>query len=151
MKKNLYIRFGNIMTCNNILLDDNYRHRVFTGVQKFHDAGYFGERVKAASAERWDTSLYNPADLVFNPLNMKSSNGAKYHAVNTAATFFQVAPKTKLYMLYVLDGFYHNDGTYENKFLDYSFEIIEKKILQIYSVPLLEMEIINFIMIWENG
>lgn len=61
-----------------ILLHDNDRHRKFTGVDKFHNAGYYGERVIAASGESW-TSKYNPDGLVHNPLNQIDNSGYSSH------------------------------------------------------------------------
>lgn len=78
------------------LLNDNIRHRKYTGVQKFHDAGYYGQRVTAASAESWSTSKYNPDGLVSEPLG--AGIGAD-HAQLTAAVFFQVAPLAHLVQL----------------------------------------------------
>ena len=111
---------------HNILLNDNKRHREYTGVQKFHDAGYYGQRVCAATGEQWSLNSYNPDNLVYDQLNINSRSGTDSHAVNTAATFFQVAPKAKLFMLYSSSGTYKGDGTYYSKFLDESVNIIKK-------------------------
>lgn len=108
-----------------ILLQDDDRHRIATGVKKFHDAGYYGERVVAASGESWARSEYNPDDLVYDPLNIGGEPGGATHPIDTASTFFQVAPKTKLYMLYSSDGIWRGDGTYESRFLEKSTKIIE--------------------------
>ena len=109
-----------------VLLRDDDRHRIATGVKKFHDAGYYGERVIAASGESWALSQYNPGDLVYDPLGIGGEPGGDPHSIHTASTFFQVAPKAKLYMLYSSDGIWRGDGTYESKFLNKSTEIIEK-------------------------
>lgn len=111
----------------NILLKDNDRHRKFTGVEKFHKAGYYGERVCAASGETWSLSSYNPDGLVYDVLDINSHSGINSHPVNTAATFFQVAPKAKLFMLYSSTGSYKGDGiNYSNKFLEKSTKVIEE-------------------------
>ena len=49
--------------------ENNYI-RKFTGVDRFHNAGYFGERVTAATGENWSIKNYNPDDLVLIPLGM---------------------------------------------------------------------------------
>lgn len=83
-----------------VLLDDNKKFREYTGVQKFHDKGYYGERVCAGTGESWKLSYYNPDDNVFDPTAINSTAAdSNTHAVKTAATFFQCAPKAKLYMI----------------------------------------------------
>ena len=120
-------------TVDTVLLTDNDRHRKYTGVDKFHKAGYFGERVKASTGEDWSLSAYNPGGRCFDPLNM--AVGADSHAINTAATFFQVAPKAKLYMLYATNGRFGTD--YDSKFFNDSVEIIEKENITSMFVSLL--------------
>ena len=113
------------MTNPTILLKDNDRHRKYTGVDKFHRAGYYGERVRAASGETWPISKYNPGCKVFDHLGI--GFGSDDHPINTAATFFQVAPKAELYMLYSTNGSYSGDDVnYTSKFFQYSTNIIEK-------------------------
>ena len=107
-----------------ILLTDNDRHRKYTGVDKFHKAGYFGERVKASTGENWNLSDYNPSGQCFNPLG-DVTIGYDSHSINTAATFFQVAPKAKLYMLDATSGRFGTD--YDSKFFNRSAEIIENE------------------------
>lgn len=109
-------------TVETVLLTDNDRHRAYTGVDKFHKAGYYGQRVKACSGETWSLDYYNPGGLCVDPLGIGSGSG---HAVDTAATFFQVAPKAKLYMLYSTNGRYGT--TYDSKFFEYSADVIEKE------------------------
>lgn len=84
-------------TVETVLLDANSRHRKYTGASKFHAAGYYGERVVAATGESWSLNSYNPGGLVLDPLNR--GIGAASHPISTAAVFFQFAPKTKLVML----------------------------------------------------
>lgn len=92
-------------TQTNILLDINKPLRDFTGVTKFHQAGYFGERVNIASGEKWNIDVYNPDNRVCDPLNLSNKNATiSSHASKTAYTFFQVAPKAHLYMLYSVEG-----------------------------------------------
>ena len=114
------------MTQSTVLLNDNTRHRKYTGVQKFHDAGYFGERVTAATAENWNLKLYNPDGLCSDPLSINSSNGTD-HAIPTASTFFQVAPKAKLVML---DGINRkissNKGESYDKLISGGFPVIKQ-------------------------
>ena len=107
-----------------ILLDDNRQERDYTGVSKFHKAGYFGERVVAASGEYWALEAYNPGGQVLDPLGIGTDSDT--HAINTAATFFQVAPKAKLYMLPSNKGVFRGDGTYTSDFLEKSAALIEK-------------------------
>ena len=88
-------------TESNKLFSENDHIREMTGVTKFHKAGYFGKRVTAATGESWDTSNYNPDDLVITPFgNGKGwGNFSGGHGTKTAATFFQVAPQSKLVQL----------------------------------------------------
>lgn len=95
------------------LLSTNSKNRQVTGVQNFHDAGYYGERVHAASLECWSMDRYNPDGLCDNPLNY---NSATTHGMHTAACFFQVAPKAHLSMFYSA-GRFKSDGTYESKIM----------------------------------
>lgn len=85
-------------TESNILHIENNNIRKFTGVDKFHNAGYYGERVVAATGEDWSIKNYNPDDLVEIPFGDGDEWGnlGGEHGSKTAATFFQVAPKTKL-------------------------------------------------------
>ena len=93
------------VTQTNILLDMNKPLRDFTGVTKFHNAGYYGERVNVASGESWDIENYNPDNLVHDPLNLNNPNcDTTSHGTRTAYTFFQVAPKANLYMMYSVEG-----------------------------------------------
>ena len=107
-----------------ILLEGNRQEREYTGVSKFHAAGYYGERVSAASGEYWALSAYNPDGNVFDPLGIGTEQ--KGHAVDTAAAFFQVAPKAKLYMLPVNKGVFYSDGSYTSEFFDKAARIIEE-------------------------
>lgn len=84
-------------TVDTILLDENKRHRKYTGAEYFHAAGYFGERVVAATGESWALSNYNPGGRVLDPLGLAS--GFATHPISTAGVFFQFAPKAKLVML----------------------------------------------------
>lgn len=107
----------------NILLDNNNKFREFTGVNKFHQQGYFGQNVIAASGEYFDIN-YNIDDLIYDPLNKTTIND---HGLQTAATFFQVAPKSKLFMLPSVQGSYSgNNIDYTNDFLNQSVKIIQK-------------------------
>ena len=85
-------------TTETILLDDNSRHRIYTGAEKFHKAGYYGERVIAATGESWGLSEYNPGGLVLDPLG-RGDGGYVSHPISTAAVFFQFAPKSRLVLL----------------------------------------------------
>ena len=80
--------------------ENNYI-RKFTGVDRFHNAGYFGERVTAATGENWSIKNYNPDDLVLIPFGdgYGWGNFSGGHGSKTAATFFQVAPRSRLVQL----------------------------------------------------
>ena len=125
-------------TVETVLLSDNDRHRAYTGVDKFHKAGYYGQRVKACSGENWSLNYYNPGGLCVDPLGIGTGSG---HAVDTAATFFQVAPKAKLYMLYSTNGRYGT--TYDSKFFEYSADVIEKEGINNMFVSLLCSRVSN--------
>lgn len=107
-------------TIDTVLLDANARHREYTGVQKFHDAGYYGSGIIAASGESWSTKVYNPGGLVVDYFNKGFGGG---HAVNTAATFFQVAPKAQLYMLPYSAYLY--GSTPEKSYDEFTTKVIE--------------------------
>lgn len=80
-----------------VLLDANARHRKYTGIDKFHAAGYFGERVVAATGESWDLKKYNPGGLILDPCGIGS--GSDVHGINTCSVFYQVAPKAKVVLV----------------------------------------------------
>ena len=86
-----------------VLQASNGSIRRLTGVQKFHDAGYYGERVNWGTGETWDIECYNPDDLVQIPLGNGASgswgNLGSGHGARTANVFFQCAPKAKLFQL----------------------------------------------------
>lgn len=100
------------------LSDSNYQIRVATGVQKFHDAGYFGERVIAASGETWHLDEFNPDGLCLNPCNYDSQTD---HAKITAKTFFEVAPKARLAMFSSSGSFKSGDKPYKSKLMEEGF------------------------------
>lgn len=76
-----------------VLLDSNAWLRRVTGVEKFHAAGYFGNRVMAGTGEKVNTEVYSAGDKIIPVLG----DGTSEHAVQTAAVFFQVAPEATLY------------------------------------------------------
>ena len=102
------------------LLTTNSNIRKITGVDKFHKAGYYGERVSVASGECWNLDLYNPDGLCNNPTN---STTFSYHGLETAACFFQVAPKARLTMFNSSGRFGSN--TYDCKIMNEAFPYIE--------------------------
>ena len=109
----------------NYLLNSNARHRVFTGVEKFHRAGYYGNGIFAATGESWDIDKYNPHSLVEIPFGSGIGTG---HAIMTAATFFQVAPHARLAMLpteSVLSGTDPDTKSYD-RFVDKAIPYIKK-------------------------
>lgn len=110
-----------------ININDNLRHRKFTGVEKFHRAGYFGKRVKAATGETWDLKDYDFNGQAKDPLNYGVYSTGQ-HAVQTAATFFVVAPEATLYMLPSTKGYFSGDDvTYQSGFFDDSVDVIESE------------------------
>lgn len=112
-------------TKSTILLDSNSRHRRITGVQAFHDAGYYGSRVYAGTGECWNINGYNPDRLIVDPLGRGTIGGTDTHAVHTASVFFQVAPQAHLVMLN-WGGTFKGDGSYSSHFFDDSVDVIEK-------------------------
>lgn len=93
-------RYNVATETTNLHTENNYI-RKFTGVDRFHNAGYFGERVTAATGENWSIKNYNPDDLVLIPFGdgYGWGNFSGGHGSKTAATFFQVAPKARLVQL----------------------------------------------------
>lgn len=67
-----------------------------TGVDKFHAAGYYGERVIAASGETWDWEEGDGDGCYLNPFGYTSGTT---HGGITANVFHTVAPKAKLVMV----------------------------------------------------
>lgn len=115
-----------------VLLKDDDRHRKFTGVDKFHKKGYYGSRVTAATGESWSLSYYNPGNLVSDPLSCGS--GGSGHSVDTAATFFQVAPQAKLVMLQTSSRLTSNGKDSYDHFIDLALPVIkEKKITNMFT------------------
>ena len=110
------------------LHSENSGIRRATGVTKFHDAGYYGERVKMGTGEDWDINKYNPDDLVQIPFGNGDGwgNFSGGHGSKTAATFFQVAPKSQLYQLSKVFGARTGKNCYCG-FEDYCLEVIEKE------------------------
>ena len=104
------------------LLESNKNIRKITGVQNFHDAGYYGKRVIAASGEYWDINFYNPDGLVSDPMNYSSSSD---HGLKTAACFFQVAPLAHLVM-FTPSGRFGGDGTYSSDIISKAFPYIKE-------------------------
>ena len=107
-----------------ILLNDNKYYHEYTGINKFHEEGYYGSRVTAASGEIWSLRFYNPDNNCIDSIGIHSTD-KNLHAINTTATFFQVVPKAKLHMIYSTNGRFTNTD-YDSKFFTYSSEIIEK-------------------------
>lgn len=105
-----------------VLLSRNDSLRKFTGVTKFHEAGYYGSRVTAASAEVWSLTAYNPYNNVSAPLKDPYWND---HALNTAETFFQVAPLAKLVQL-PTSSIDKGDGTFVSGFINDALPIIKE-------------------------
>ena len=124
------------MNTKTILLNDNKQYRKFTGVDLFHKEGYFGKRVSVASGEIWSLNIYNPNNQCYNPKHFLPITEYD-HAINTAATFFQVAPEAKLYPVYSTNGRYGKQ--YDSKFFDYSADIIDEYNITLMFTSLLSM------------
>ena len=111
-------------TTPTILLNANSRHRKYTGADKFHAAGYYGERIIAATGESWSLDEYNPGGLVLDPLGRGTGNPD--HPINTASTFFQFAPKAKLVMLNMGSGSFNDPDKCYCRFLEESLPVIQE-------------------------
>ena len=111
-------------TTPTVLLNANSRHRKYTGVDKFHAAGYYGERIIAATGESWSLDEYNPGGLVLDPLDRGTGNPD--HPINTASTFFQFAPKAKLVMLNMGSGSFNDPDKCYCRFLEESLPVIQE-------------------------
>lgn len=103
------------------LLSTNESIRKITGVQNFHDEGYYGERVIAANGECWDLNSYNPDGLGSNPIGYTSFSD---HGLKAAACFFQVAPLAHLVM-FSASGRFKSDGTYESEIMENALPYIK--------------------------
>lgn len=111
-------------TTETVLLNVNKRHRRYTGADKFHAAGYFGERVVAATGESWWLRDYNPGGLVLDPL--KRGSGTTEHPISTAAVFFQFAPKSRLVLLNMGACMSENPDRAYIRFADQSLPVIKE-------------------------
>lgn len=112
-------------TTPTVLLNQDNRHRTYTGVTAFHNAGYYGERVIAGTGESWGLLYYNPAGMVIDPTaDSLYTSESQSHGMETAATFFQVAPASKLISL-SFTGKFMSDGSFESTFIDESIPIIQ--------------------------
>ena len=76
-----------------VLLDSNTWLRRVTGVEKWHKKGYYGAGMVAGTGENVDTAKYDAGGQIVHVLDRAGSE----HAIQTAATFFQVAPEATLY------------------------------------------------------
>ena len=76
-----------------VLLDSNTWLRRVTGVEKWHKKGYYGTGIVAGTGENVDTAKYDAGGQIVHVLDRAGSE----HAIQTAATFFQVAPEATLY------------------------------------------------------
>ena len=103
------------------LSESNNQLRSLMGIKKFHDAGYFGDRVIAASGETWHLDEFNPDGLCLNPCGYDAQTD---HAKVTAKTFFEVAPKAHLVMLSSSGKFKGGDNPYTSKLMDEGFPVI---------------------------
>lgn len=78
------------------MLSQNNKLRALTGVDRFHRAGYTGDRAVAATGECVDTAHYNANGRILSAGVGTPSTG---HAAQTAFAFFEVAPDATLYSL----------------------------------------------------
>lgn len=78
------------------MLDKNKAIHEFTGVSRFHAAGYTGSRVKAATGEALVKEDWPGPGRVEELLN-KGEDSTSGHCKMTAAVFFEVAPDATLY------------------------------------------------------
>lgn len=87
------------------LLDSNLRFRIHSGIDKFHAAGYYGQRVTAATGEYPSPAIAESMgyslELPF-PESPASGFEVTSHSTRTALVFWQIAPKAKLVALPVL-------------------------------------------------
>ena len=111
-------------TTPTVLLNANARHRKYIGAEKFHAAGYYGERVIAGTGESWSLNLYNPGGLVLDPLGR--GTGSADHPIDTASVFFQFAPKAKLVMLNMGSMSSNDPDRCYIRFADESLPIIQE-------------------------
>lgn len=92
-----------------------------TGVDKFHAAGYYGERVIAASGEKWDWEEGDGDGCYLNPFGYI---GGTHHGSLTAGVFHGVAPKAKLVM--VNSGGRFSGDSYKTDLMDKGFPYFEE-------------------------
>lgn len=92
-----------------------------TGVDKFHAAGYYGERVIAASGEKWDWKEGDGDGCYLNPFGY---TGGTDHGGLTAGVFHGVAPKAKLVM--VSSGGRFSSNSYKTDLMDKGFPYFEE-------------------------
>lgn len=78
------------------MLNNNLSIHKYTGVLAFHNAGYTGKRVSAATVEDVVLSDWNGPGKVCS-LYESGENEMRAHARMTASVFFEVAPDATLY------------------------------------------------------
>jgi hypothetical protein len=103
------------------LLTQNEWLRLVTGVDKWHAAGYYGTGIIAATGENVDTDQYSAGGQIVHVLDRTGSE----HAIQTAATFFQVAPAATLYSLSTNTSF--QNGVKHWDFFDSCLPLIDEK------------------------
>lgn len=108
------------------LLTQNEWLRRVTGVDKWHAAGYYGTGIVAATGENVDTSQYSAGGQIIHVLDRVGSE----HAIQTAATFFQVAPAATLYSLSTNTSFQNSVKHWD--FFDDCLPLIDEK--QIHNI-----------------
>lgn len=97
------------------------RNFAATGVDKFHAAGYYGERVIAASGETWDWEEGDGDGCYLNPFGYPDGTN---HGGITANVFHTVAPKAKLVMVST-SGRYGSNG-YSTDLMSKGFPYFEE-------------------------
>ena len=85
-------RSSGVLTIQTLLKQNEWLRRV-TGVEKWHKKGYYGTGIVAGTGENVDTAKYDAGGQIVHVLDRAGSE----HAIQTAATFFQVAPEATLY------------------------------------------------------
>jgi len=117
------------------MLNENKRISDFTGVAKFHEAGYFGSRVFAATGEAQYIGKAEAHGYKYiRPITWYST-GDDWHGTETAFIFWEVAPQATLVTI--------PDAKCKINGIDYDFNIDGLALADKYGITLMYLSMLN--------
>ena len=121
-----------------ILLDENKKFRDFTGVTKFHDAGYFGSRVVVATGESQYAGKAEAHGYRWVHGLPGYSTGDDWHGTQTAFIFWQVAPEATLITI--------PDAVCKINGVSYDFNVDGLALVEQYGVTLMYLSMLRIVL-----